>query len=98
AATSAAAGRMRGERVELTLVAGCLFFAKTHRREIGGADFGRLAGLEDVALETAPSERIVHDLGAREAREEILALGDRQPDRPVDFAIANDRFGIAPRC
>ena len=76
--------RGRGQRVERPRVGGRFRFAEAHRREKRRAHLGGLPGLEDVALQVAAAERIAQEVGAREAVDEVLALGDRQCDRAVD--------------
>src|SRR6266446_3538026 len=85
----------RRERVEGLLGGAQFGLAEAHRGEEGFAHLGRLAGLEDVALQVATAERVAHDFAAREPLDEVLALGDRQRDRAVERGIADYRLRVA---
>src|SRR6267154_3761929 len=67
---------------------------KPHRDEERRPDLGGLPSLEDVALQAAPGERVVHQLGAREPLDERRALRYRQHDRAISRGLADYRLGV----
>src|SRR5260370_4235408 len=69
-------------------------FAEAHRGEERRPDLGGLPSVEDVALQAAPGERVVHQLGAREPLDERRAFRHRQHDRAISRRIADYRRGV----